>query len=215
MADATVAGEVGVAERLEGLVGYAVRIPRRIDLHGPMGNAMALVGVARVLALRRGDGRVGAARLCQELTAGSHGQLLERFGQQFGAQVELAQGGGDVEEEPQDLARAVGRCARPGVRCLLNVDGTVELLPGPVAMEALVDLLEVETIDVVALRSLGSPLTALVVDDAGLLREPRRGLNPVASLLYTAQSIPSVYARTIFGRAALVPDEDYAEALGG
>lgn len=94
-------------------------------------------------------------------------------------------------------------------------------IPTPQSLEQIHALLDVDSVDAVALRHLPGPLHVMLVDDIGQLREPRRPLNVAASTLYAARCGSDTGSAEfcsglfdIFGDAFICPDDDFGPSDG-
>jgi hypothetical protein len=110
------------------------------------------------------------------------------------------------------------------IRRLIRTDGTMEDLAAGLSIEAVRELIGADTLDVVNLRHMGTPLHVMIVDDHGyevehvqvspqrLELRPVRALKPVnefATVLYRANR-PATCTHQIVGDVVVLPDEDYA-----
>ncbi len=121
-----------------------------------------------------------------------------------------------AETTPED--RAALRARR-----IIRVDGTEELLPGPIGFSEISKAIGCTSTDTVNLRHLGYPLIVMVVDDQGYEVKPvtdgntlnlvpvkaLKPVNPKATALYLANCSPGT-THQIVGDVVIVPDDDFA-----
>jgi len=97
---------------------------------------------------------------------------------------------------------------KPGLRCVVRTDGTVEHLDGKQSFSQVYAHIGngCDCCDVVNLRQHG---LVMLVDDTAAIKDPKPPVNETATALYHATCVPGT-TWPIYGDVVIFPDADYA-----